>query len=91
MKKLPGQKAENIKLEDELYDILTYIYKQDKRNILVSFQKVSREFSISKTTTAKRADSLKEKDLIFIKKRGKAKTMHVSEKGKTLLHKRKAI
>ena len=91
MKKLPGQKVENIKLEDELYDILTYIYKQDKRNILVSFQKVSREFSISKTTTAKRADSLKEKDLIFIKKRGKAKTMHVSEKGKTLLHKGKTI
>ncbi len=91
IKKLPSQRMENIKLEDELYDILTYVYKQDKRNILVSFQKVSREFSISKATTARRVGSLKEKDLIFIKKRGKAKTMHVSEKGKVLLHKRKAV
>lgn len=90
IKRLPSQKIANIKLEDEIYDILTYIYEQDKRNMLVSFQKISREFSISKATTAKRADSLKEKDLIFIKKRGKAKTMHVSEKGKALLNKRKA-
>jgi len=49
------------------------------------------ELSISKVTTAKRLNSLEERELILIKRHGKAKSMHISEKGATLLHKRKII
>ena len=88
---LPSKKIDAIELEDYLYDILTFIDGQNQHNILVSFKKIGQKFSISKVTTAKRLNILKEKDLIFIKKHGKLKTIHISDRGKMLLHRRKII
>jgi Mn-dependent DtxR family transcriptional regulator len=72
-------------------NILKFIYDQNQHNVLASYRKISQEFSISKVTTAKRLNILKEMELILIKKHGKTKSIHISEKGKTLLHKRKII
>lgn len=91
LKALPSQKVDAIELEDHLYNALTFIHAQNQHNVLVSFKKIGQEFSISKVTTAKRLNILEEKGLIFIKKHGKSKTVHISEKGKTLLHGRKVI
>ncbi len=88
---LPSKKINAIEIEDHLYDILTFIDGQNQYNIVVSFKKIGQQFSISKVTTAKRLNILEEKDLIFIKKHGKLKTIHISEKGKMLLHRRKII
>jgi CTP-dependent riboflavin kinase len=88
---IPSQKIENLELEEYLYIILKFIHDQNRQNILVSYRKISQKFSISKVTTAKRLNILKEKELIFVKSHGKAKSVHISEKGKTLLHKRKVI
>ena len=88
---LPGQKIEGIEIEDELFDILRFIYEQNQNNSLVSFKKISREFSIVRSTAAKRLRMLEDKGLVFIKKQGKLKTVRVSDKGKTLLHKRQII
>ena len=88
---IPSQKIENLELEEYLYIILKFIHDQNQQNMLVSYRKISQKFSISKVTTAKRLNILKEKELILIKSHGKAKSVHISEKGKTLLHKRKVI
>lgn len=88
---LPHQKIESIQIEDELFQILKFIYEQNQKNALVSFNKINKEFSIVKSTTAKRLKKLEDKGLIFIKRQGRSKTPYVSEKGKTLLHKRQII
>lgn len=91
LKLLPSQKIDAIDLEDYLFGVLTFIDEQNRHNALVSFKKIGQKFSISRVTTAKRLNILEENGLIFIKKHGKSKTVHISEKGKTLLHRRKII
>lgn len=90
-KQLPSQKIHDIQLEDNLYDVLTFVNEQNKNNTVVTYKKVSRNFSISKVTTAKRLNIIKDKGLIIIKKHGKTKTIHITEKGRTLLNRRKII
>ena len=88
---LPSQKIEDIELEDKLYEILKFIQRQKQNNMLVSYSKIGHEFSLSKVTIGKYLNSLDEKDLISIRKKGKSKTLHVTEKGKTLLQRRITI
>jgi len=88
---LPSQKIEDIHLKDELYDILKFIYEQNQKNAVVSFKQIRKELSIVNKTTAKRLRMLENNGLIFIKKQGRMKTLHTSDKGKTLLHKRQVI
>jgi len=91
LKSLPSQRIDAVELDDQVYGVLTFIDKQNKNNVLVSFKKISQEFSISKVTTAKRLNMLDEGGLIFIKKQGKSKTVHISDKGKLLLSGREAV
>ncbi len=88
---LPGQKVEGINLEDELFDILEYINNKNQKKSLVSYKKISKNFGIVKATTAKKLNILNDKGLINIKKQGRLKIVNVSDKGKTLLHKRQII
>jgi len=91
LKPLPSQRIDAVELDDQVYGVLTFIDKQNKNNVLVSFKKISQEFSISKVTTAKRLNMLDDRGLIFIKKQGKSKTVHISDKGKLLLSGREAV
>ena len=88
---LPSQKIDNIQIGDEFYDILKFVYEENQLNSLVSFKKISREFLIDKSTTAKRVRMLESKGLLSIKKQGRSKTVHISEKGNTLLQKRQIV
>jgi PAS domain S-box-containing protein len=88
---LPSQKIDVIEIEEELYDILKFIYEQEHMHSLATYKKISKGLSIVNQTTAKRLRLLENKGLVYIKKRGKTKTVHISEKGKTLLHKRQII
>ncbi len=85
---LPSQKVEGIIIEDNLYDMLKYIYQQNEKNALVPYKKIMGKFNIAYSTAAKRLEELENKGLIFTKKQGKLRTVFVSDKGKTLLHKR---
>ena len=91
LKPLPSQRIDAVELDDQVYGILTFIDKQNKNNVLISFKKISQEFSISKVTTAKRLNMLDSKGLIFIKKQGKSKTVHILDKGKLLLSGREFV
>lgn len=87
---LPGQIIEDVILEDELFNVLKFIYDENQNNTVVSFKKICTEFSIVKSTAAKKIRTLEDKDLVYIKKRGRLKTVNVSVKGKTLLSKKEA-
>lgn len=88
---LPSQSISDIQLEETFFDILDFIYRQYKNNIIVTYSKIGKAFSITKVTVAKRLYHLRELDLIFIKKQGREKIVHISEKGISLLNKRRAI
>jgi len=88
---LPSQKIEDIQIEDELFNILKFIFQQNQHNTLVSFSQISQQFSIVRPTVRKRLRMLEENGLIVIRKHGRTKSLHVSDKGKALLHKRKTV
>jgi PAS domain S-box-containing protein len=88
---LPNQKLDDVKIDDLLFDILMFIYKQNQNNSEVSFKKISKEFALVSKTVTKRLRMLENEGLIFIKKRGRLKLSNVSQKGKTLLHKRQIV
>ncbi len=85
---LPSQKLDGLILDDILYDMLKYVYEQNQSNSMVSFKKIITNSNVAYSTAAKRLNLLEEKGLIFLKKQGKYRTVYVTEKGKTLLHKR---
>jgi PAS domain S-box-containing protein len=91
LKSLPEQSVENITIDNKLFDILQFVERQNTNKALVSFKNVSKKFSITKVTTAKRINSLEEKDLVTIKKRGRLKTIYVTDKGKRLLQRRNVV
>jgi PAS domain S-box-containing protein len=85
---LPSQKIEGLTIEDEVYDILRFIYEQNQNNAIVSIKKIMGRFKLAYSTVAKRLQVLETKGLIFTKKQGKSRTVTISDKGKTFLHKR---
>jgi PAS domain S-box-containing protein len=85
---LPSQKIEGLIIEDVVYDTLKFIHEQNQNNVLVSFKKIMAKFNIAYVTAAKRLGTLETKGLVFTKRHGKLRTVYISEKGKTLLHKR---
>jgi len=88
---LPGQKTEDLIIEDDLFDIVKYIYEQNKLNAVVSFKKIMNQFKIAYVTAASRLENLEKTGLVYFKKQGKIKAIYITEKGKNLLHKRKII
>lgn len=91
LKKLPEQSVENITIDNKLFDILQFVDRQNRNKSLVSFKNVRKRFSITKVTTAKRINALEEKDLVTIKKRGRLKTIYITDKGKRLLQRRNVV
>jgi predicted transcriptional regulator len=89
--KLPSQRIEDVQLEETLFEILNYIHNENNRNVLVTHSKIEKTFSISKVTNQKRIESLIGLGLIFSRKQGKAKMLHVTEKGKKLLAQRYVV
>ena len=87
---LPSQKIEGLTIEDEVYDILRFIYEQNQNNAIVPIKKIMSRFTLAYSTVAKRLEILETKGLIFTKKQGKLRTVTILEKGKSFLHKRKA-
>ena len=85
---LPSQKVEGLVIQDEVYEILKFIFEQNQSNALVPMKKIISRFKISFSTAADRVETLEKKGLAFTKRQGKLRTVYVTEKGKTLLHKR---
>jgi PAS domain S-box-containing protein len=88
LQKLPRQDIVDIDMDEDAFSILHYLYEQKQHNLLVPFKNISKQFSIVKSTTAKRLRFLEDKGLIVIKKKGRLKIVTISDRGKTLVTKR---
>ena len=88
---LPSQQMQDVSLEDMMYNLLSFIFKENEKNSLVSQKNICNHFGIVKVTAQKRIEDLLEKGLIISRKRGRSKFLHVTDKGKELLHRRKTI
>ena len=82
---LPERQIDDVQLEETLFDILDYIQLENRRNAIISYSRIGKQFSISKVTTQRRIESLIEKGLVFSKKQGRIKTLYITDKGKNLL------
>ena len=88
---LPPQQKRDLYLEDMLYDLFIFIFKENENSSLVSHKTICDHFGIVKVTAHKRIESLFKKGLIISRKRGRSKFLYVTDKGKELLHQRKTI
>ena len=88
---LPSQQTDDLIIEDDLFDIIKYVYEQNNLNTVVSFKKVMNRFNIAYVTAASRLESLEKTGLVYFKKQGKLKAIYITDKGKNLLHKRKIV
>ena len=88
---LPGLKIDDIQIKNELFAILKFIFEQNQHNVMVSFSQIGQQFSIVRPTVRKRLRLLEDNGLVVIRKHGRTKSLHVSEKGMALLNKRKAV
>jgi len=68
-------------LGDDLQEILIYVNSNEK----VSFKNVSKNFSITKTTTRKRINKLADFGLLTVKKNGRNKVVRITESGRNFL------
>lgn len=91
LKDLPEQTVENVTIDKKLFDILQFIEKQNRNKSVVSYKSISKRFSITKVTTAKRIKALADEELVAIKKKGRLKTIFITDKGKRLLQRRNII
>lgn len=85
---LQNQQIDNIQIDPDYYKILSIIDKYNKNNMLVNINSLSRELSLNQKTVSKKMKDLENKQLIVIRKKGRIKTSHITEKGQILLDKR---
>jgi PAS domain S-box-containing protein len=88
---LPSRDVATIELEDKLFSILMFINEKQEANAIVSFKSIKKEFSIVDVTVKKRLTDLENLGLIFIKRKGRMKTIHITEKGRHILSKRQMV
>ncbi|MFO8078366.1 MAG: hypothetical protein R6U21_06990, partial [Thermoplasmatota archaeon] len=67
------------------------IEKENKKNALVSLKKIMSQFNIVYYTASKRVKQLVDEGLVFTKKYGKSRVVHLTEKAKTLLTHRETV
>lgn len=87
----PNQMVENINIEDELFNILEFIYNSKQKKSTVNLKKIKREMHLTYPTISKRLGLLEDKCLIITKKQGRSRGVYISEKGEELVNKRKII
>jgi PAS domain S-box-containing protein len=76
--KIPLRIIEEIKIKDEIYDILKYINKKNENNVLITNIDLEKQFNISKKSLANKLDTMLEKGLIYYTKKDKIKIINIS-------------
>jgi len=82
---LPSKQIKEIYLDEKLIKLLSFIYEQNQSNLKAYQKNICNQLHISKVTAQKRIDDLIAKGLVFSKKQGRIKNLHITEKGKEFL------
>lgn len=72
-------------LEEALAEMLMYVYEKNVHGIKPNFKQVTRELSLSRNTAKKRINSLRLKNLVVVKEKGREKVLEVTRKGEDLI------
>jgi hypothetical protein len=85
-KELLGVEARHhIELEKDLLDIMKFVKKQNESGRSPAHKDVSSFFKITRPTAIKRLNLLKTKGLVVDSRRGRFKTLELTERGKEIL------
>jgi len=68
---------------EDLYEILEFVYEENKRGKKPARKDIEKKFTISRTTARKRINKLKHLELVMDKEWGKYKILVLTDKGKT--------
>lgn len=83
--KIPFYDISNIIINDELFDIIEFIYQENQKNINVSYGDIGKYFNISKVTVKKRIEVLIDEQLAISRKIGKTKIIYLTNKANKLI------
>ncbi len=80
----PVKPSHSLDLDEDIYEILKYVYKEEKEGRKPAYRDVGLECGITKQTTRKRIEILKGGGYLIDKKKGRYKILELTEKGKYL-------
>ena len=72
-------------IEKNMFEILIFIFNQNRDNRPVNFKDIARQFNIVYRTVANRLNILNEKGWIDIQKNGRSKELIITEKGRMIV------
>jgi len=84
---LPKDHINTLMITEGLHNVLEFIQQQKNKGSLVTLKKIKQQLNLSYPTIKKRLSELEGKGLIILKKQGRSKTVHISQKGEQLLKK----
>jgi len=75
---------QSVDLDEDIYEILKYVYNEEKKGRKPAYGDVGVKCGITKQTTRKRIEILKRVGYLIDKKKGRHKILEMTEKGKYL-------
>lgn len=72
-------------LEEELAEILRYVYEKNLRGVKPNLKQVTKDLSLSRNTARKRINALRFKNLVILKEKGREKVLEVTRIGEGLV------
>lgn len=80
---------EKMRLSEDLFEVLSYVYKQNNRGIKPIYTEISKDLKISKPTVMNKVRKLVSKGYLNSKSKGRTKVVELTEKGWSLFLKEK--
>jgi DNA-binding MarR family transcriptional regulator len=74
-----------IELKEELLEMLVLIYEKNRKGIKPNLKQIMKDLGVSRNTVRKRINSLRLKNLIVIKRKGRQKVLEVTPIGEDML------
>ncbi len=77
-------RSKHVDIPEDVFEVLRYVYMQNRMGRKPSIKDVMREFNITRNTAKRRIGYLSEKGMINIMKDGRLKVLEVTESGREL-------
>ncbi len=74
-------REEQPELEEELLEMLRYVYEKNIRGVKPNLKQVTRELSLSRNTARKRINTLRLRNFIVLKEKGREKVLEITRMG----------
>jgi hypothetical protein len=80
-KETKGFREKPAELEEDLLELLTYVYNKNIRGIKPNLKQVTRDLSLSRNTARKRINSLRLRNYVVLKEKGREKVLEITRLG----------